>query len=68
MATVLDRFTPEEIVLVASAIAISICEDLSNEDATRLALFISNVSSSMGLFVDARARAAASPEDKPGLL
>ena len=68
MAAILDRFTPEEIVLVASIIAITICEDLDDDDATHLAFFISNVSSSIGLFVNARARAAAPSGDEPGLV
>lgn len=51
--------SPEEIVFIAGIIAIVICADLSDENASSLAFILSAVSSNIGLIVDRRSRGEA---------
>lgn len=53
---IFECVSPEEIVLLASIIAISVASELSDDNATSLAFFLSNIASSIGLFVDRRGR------------
>ena len=66
MATPLDSFTPEELVLIAPLVAIALAEPLLNADALLLASFLSNISSGMFLFVTKRGRDTV--PDEPSLL
>jgi hypothetical protein len=65
MATVLDSFSPEEIVLAAALFAFTIASDHSDADATLIAFFLSTISSDLGLLIDKRARERAAQEPSP---
>jgi hypothetical protein len=54
MPDLFASFTPEEIVLLASVIAITLASELSDANASSLAFLFSTIGSNIGLFIDRR--------------